>query len=217
MSDALAHAGELALAEAVRLWSLDVYDPPRSDKTPRGIASRAVIDSILLASCWSWEVPYKGDGIGPEWCGLFAGACWRAAGIDPKWLATYFASTWRLDCWARYEAFDAAHPNPRPATDPRLMAVLDAHSTSIPFRPRAGDILIIGDGQPPTGDHITIVESYDPATRIFRTVSGNGGGIGPDGKRRQGIVRADFRLGGPGYCARRVIRPGFGDLPAERA
>lgn len=212
--DALAHAGELALAEGLRLWQLDVYDPARSDTRPRAKASRAAIDEILLASGWTWEIPYLGDGQ-VEWCGLFAGACWRAAGIDPKWLATYFASTYRLDTWARYQAFDAKHPNPRPAADHRLLAELDPHSTAIPFSPRAGDILMIGDGTPPAGDHITIVESYDAAVRTFKTVEGNGSGLGPDGQRRQGVVRAERKLGGPGYCARRLIRPGFRDLLAE--
>lgn len=37
-------------------------------------------------------------------------------------------------------------------------------------------------------------------------------GLGPDGKRRQGIVRGERRLGGSGYCARRLIRPAPSDL-----
>lgn len=215
MTDALTRAGELAAAEAERLFALDVYDPPKSDHTPRGEHSRRVISDILLASGWTWLVPYAGDGA-VEWCGLFAGACWRAAGLDPKWLATYWASTLRLTMWARYKSWDARHPNPHPQDprDVRLLATLDQRSTALPFEPRIGDVLIVGDGSPVDGDHITIVTGYDRG--VFSTISGNGSGLGPDGKRRQGIVRRDFALGGPGYCARRLIRPAFGDLLAER-
>jgi hypothetical protein len=74
----------------------------------------------------------------------------------------------------------------------------------------AGDILMIGGGSPAMGNHITIVESY--AAGVFQTISGNGVGLGPDGKRRQGIVRAAVHLGGGGYCARRLVRPAAADL-----
>jgi hypothetical protein len=208
--DKLLAAGERALAEAVRLWSLDVYDPKRSDKTPAGEHSRKIIQEIVNAAGWTW-IDYDGDGR-VEWCGLHAAACWRAAGIDPKWLATFWASTYRLDAWATYRDFNN-HKNPKPAQGPyRLVAKLDSSSKVLPFEPRAGDILTVGDGIPAFGDHITIVESWDEARGIFIVLSGNGGGLGPDGKRRQGIVRSEFRLGGSGYCARRIIRPAPSDL-----
>lgn len=214
MPDALEVAGRLALQEAARLWQLDIYDPPRSDDSPRADRSRIQIDAMLRACSWDWQVPYKGDGQ-VEWCGIFAGACWRRAGIDPKWLATYFPSTYRLDTWAHYRTFNAKHPNPKPPTGPyRLVAELDGGSTSLPFEPRAGDILMIGDGIPLPGDHICLVESYDPARKAFTTIEGNGSGLGPDGKRRQGVVRATRHLGGSGYCARRLIRPAPSDLLA---
>ncbi len=203
------------MTEAARSWNSDIYDPLRSDKTVGAARSRASISRMLVDCGWTWEAPYKGDGH-VEWCGIFAGACWRAAGLDPKWLATYFASTYRLDLWSSYRSFDSAHPNPRPAGDRRIHLELIPESTGLPFDPRPGDILMIGDGLPPMGDHITLVESYDAGRRVFHTISGNGVGIGPDGKRRQGVVRADVHLGGGGYCARRLIRPGFGDLLAER-
>ena len=34
----------------------------------------------------------------------------------------------------------------------------------------------------------------------------------PHAKRRQGVVRGERKLGGSGYCARRLIRPAIGDL-----
>ncbi len=205
--------GDRVVAEAVRFWTADIYDPAHSDKSVRANTCRAYIDTMLRACGWTWEIPYLGDGQ-VEWCGIFAAACWRAAGIDPTWLATYFASTYRLDTWARYDTFDATHPNHKPQTGPyRMLAELDQRSTSLPFAPQAGDILTVGNGSLPYGNHITIVVSYDPVRKVFSTISGNGGGIGPDGKRRQGVVKADFALGGPGYCARRLIRP----APADQA
>lgn len=208
----LVEAGQAAVAEAVRLWQADVYDPPRSDKSEAAARSRRVIDEILMAAGWDWQVPYKGDGQ-VEWCGLMAAACWRAAGLDPKWLATYFASTYRLDTWAKYRDFNPDKPNRRPASGPyRLIGELDAHSTDLPFDPQAGDILMIGDGNPAMGDHICLVVEYDRARKLFMTIEGNGVGLGPDGKRRQGIVRGLRLLGGQGYCARRLIRPAPGDL-----
>jgi hypothetical protein len=206
--------GQLALSEALRLWRLDVYDPPRADKSEPANHSRAVIDDILRTSGWTWEIPYKGDGQ-VEWCGLFAGACWRAAGLDPKWIATYFASTYRLNLWGSYRSFDAKHPNPRPMDRPRMMCILTRESSGLPFEPEPGDILVVGDGNPEVGDHIAIVEHYDEARRKFHTVEGNGIGNGPDGKRRQGIVRAERRLGGEGFCARRLYRPSEWDLVAS--
>jgi hypothetical protein len=205
-------AGQVAMSEALRLWSADVYDPQRSDKSAAADHSRRVIDEIIMAAGWEWQVPYKGDGQ-VEWCGLFAAACWRAAGLDTKWLATYFASTYRLDTWARYRDFNPDKPNKKPAQGPyRLIADFDAHSTSVPWEPQAGDILMIGDGNPAMGDHITLVVSYDPTRKVFATLEGNGVGLGPDGKRRQGIVRGLRNLGGQGYCARRLIRPAVSDL-----
>lgn len=211
-------AGRRALAEAQRLFALDVYDPPRGLHNEPAERSRRVISDILKACGWTWPEVYPYDHDGQvEWCCLFAGACWRQAGLDPKWLAVFFASTMRLDAWAAYERWNE-HQNPKPAAGPfRLLAELDAHSITVPFVPQEGDILLIGDGSPAAGDHCTIVESYDPARRTFQTISGNGVGLGPDGKRRQGVVRSEVRLGGPGFCARRLIRPSPLDLPAPSA
>lgn len=209
--DRLELAGRRAVMEAARLWRLDVFDPRRSDHRERAEESRKVIQSIVDSGGWTW-IDYRGDG-DVEWCGLFAAACWRAAGIDPQWLATYWASTYRLDLWARYRSFSTDKPNPRPASGPyRLIADLGSDSTELPFDPRAGDILMIGDGSPRFGDHICLVESYDGERKVFNTISGNGVGLGPDGKRRQGVVRAVAHLGGSGYCARRLIRPAPSDL-----
>lgn len=208
-------AGQRAIAEAERLFNLDVYDPPKSDRSARADASRSVINAILRDAGWGFSTPYLGNGP-PQWCGLFAAKCWRTAGIDPKWLATYWASTYRLVTWARYQRFDPKHPNPKPTGGPlRLMATLDEHSTSLPFEPQSGDVVIVGDGEPDTGDHITLAVSYNASTRTFETISGNGGGVGPRGNKREGISRHDYKVGGSGYCVRFVVRPSPLDMLAE--
>ncbi len=206
-------AGERALAEAVRYFELDIYDPSAWDKSPRADRSRKLIDQFLRASGWTWKVPYRGNEPGAvQWCGLFVGACWRAAGIDTKWLATFFASTLRLAAWARYRPWNEI-PNPRPASSDGLRRISELGGGKSPtFAPRAGDILIVGDGKPGEGDHITLVERYDPETRTFSTINGNGGGKGPDGKRREGVVRTDYKIGGPGYRALWLYRLGIDDL-----
>lgn len=210
---ALELAGQRAVTEATRLWNLDVYDPATSDHTPRGNASREIISDVIARAGWSWALPYHGNGP-PQWCGLFAAACWRTAGLDPKWLATYWASTYRLQLWATYQKFDQKHPNPRtPDSDGRLLVNLGARHDS--FTPLAGDVLIVGDGDPHVGDHITLVVAYDSTTGKFDTISGNGGGVGPTGTKREGISRRTYSSAGTGYRAMWLIRPAFGDLLAE--
>ena len=216
MTDALTRAGELAVIEAERLWSLDVYDPPRADKSARANSCRAVIEGIIRGAGWGFTCPYLGNGP-PQWCGMFAAACWRAGGIDPSWFATYWASTYRLRCWARYERFDQRHPNPMPATSTDLRMFGELHpGKPLPFDPRPGDVVIVGDGEPDAGDHVTVCVRYDAARRVFETISGNGGGAGPRGDRREGISRREYAIDTGGYRAMFVVRPAFGDLLAER-
>lgn len=217
MTNALTRAGELALAEAERLWNLDVYDPPIGDKRPRAAECLAVIEGVIKASGWGFATPYLGNGP-PQWCGLFAGACWRKAGLNPSWLATYWASTYRLGLFATYQKFDQKHPNPPPkdTTDRRLFGQLARDRLLLPFTPRAGDVVIVGDGEPSFGDHITLCVSYDAAKRTFDTISGNGGGAGPKGDKREGISRRTYSIDSIGYRAMFVLRPAFGDLLAEK-
>lgn len=202
----LAQAGALAVAEARRLFALDVTNSDHGH-------SQTVISGILKTCGWTWpEVyPYRGN---VAYCTMTAGACWTAAGLDPKWLAAFFASTERLDAWAHYRPWNE-HANPAPATGGRRLVVeLDEHSTprDLPFVPQPGDIVTIGDGSIREGNHGLVAESYDASRGVFSCISGNGVGIGPDGRRRFGIVRSEVRIGGAGYCVRRVIRPALGDL-----
>lgn len=216
MTDALTHAGELAALEAERMWKLDIIDPPHGSKDPRAPASLAAINAIINVNGWGGNVKYTGNGP-PQWCGMFAGWCWSRAGLDPSWLPSYFASTYRLLSWARYERWSATSKAQTSKPDRwddqrrcegqgRLLA--DA---------RRGDILIVGDGTPSAGDHVTIIVGVDRDARTFDTISGNGGGNGPDGKSREGVSRRYYRTDAThGYRPLWRVRPGFDDLIAER-
>jgi hypothetical protein len=224
----LAEAGKAAAAEGLRLFHLDVVDPWPVDLLPpptgnlarlrahtRAVESRIIIDGIFEAAGWGADTPYPGNRRGREWCGFFAAACWRAAGMDPKWLAPFFASTLRLGSWVRYRDWNK-YKNPAPPTGAprRLVAKLDRESSvdSLPFAVREGDIVIVGDGSPAEGEHITIALGGVTSRRTILTVSGNGGGNGPDGKSREGVVLREYAIGGTGRIVLWVYRPAPSDL-----
>lgn len=214
----LSRAGDLAAVEAERLWNLDVIDPPIGSKHPRAAPSLAVIENIIKTAGWGFALPYRGNGP-PQWCGLFAAKCWIEAGLDPSWCATYWASTYRLLLWARYKRFSSQpryKPNPPPPPEAerrRLVEIINRNSFSV-VEPQRGDIVIVGDGEPDEGDHITVNMGYDAASGAFDTISGNGGGIGPHGDKREGISRKTYTIGQMGYRPMWLLRPAPGDLLA---
>lgn len=210
--DKLEEAGLKAAAAMEALWNLDVFDPPIGSSHPRARFCLDVIEKIIGTNGWSWALPYRGDGP-PQWCGMTAGKAWRDAGLDHTWLSSYFASTIRLQAWATYQRWDRkSKANPKPADDfgdRRLYISLNA-APKVP--PRPGDIVIVGDGNPRWGDHVTVNMGYDAATGTFDTISGNGGGAGPRGNVRQGISRRSYRIGQSGYRPMFLIRPATSDL-----
>lgn len=208
-------AGQKAADALVALWQLDIFDPPIGSSYPRAKFCLDEISKIIAANGWSWALPYRGDGP-PQWCGMTMGYVWAKAGLDPSWLATYFASTYRLKLWATYQNFD-----PKGKRNPALSRIeyglghrlyVDVRGGFGSVVPRAGDILIVGDGNPDCGDHVTGVISFDGSTGTFDTISGNGGGAGPRGDRRQGVSRRSYRIGAPGYAPMFLIRPAQRDL-----
>lgn len=218
----LAAAGELALAEARRLFALDVWDPPRADRRPVAEGWRDVITGLIASDRglgWTWEGRYDGDG-DYEWCGSFAAACWATAGLPLATRKRSWSSCLRLQRWASYRPGIDGRPElePRAGEPRRLCVALTESSRALPAGvvPQAGDVLIVGGVGSGPGKHITIVESFDGAA--FHTIEGNGFGAGPDGRRRQGIVRAVRPLGLPdgaglaSYHARWLVRPAPVDL-----
>lgn len=219
--DPLEASGLAAAHEAERLWRMDIVDPPRGRKGAEADRWRKTIDAMIRHGLgWTWEPPYRADG-DYAWCGAYAATSWSAA-IPLATRKRYWSSTYRLDRWARYQSIDDQPADPSPDGPGRICVELDQYSQKIVLpdgsHPRPGDLLLVGDGRPAYGDHITVIERYDPVTRTAHTLEGNGGGLGPDGKPRQGVVRARRMVGlRPGqspntYHARRLIRPGPDDL-----
>lgn len=210
MSDKLAAFGEKVAENMEAMWKLDVFDPEIGSSHPRAKFCLNVISKIIAENGWGWALPYRGDGP-PQWCGMTAGKAYADAGLDPSWLPAYFASTHRLHCWATYQRFDRrSKPNPRPATGGRRLYVDLRRPFTI--EPQRGDIVIVGDGDPAVGDHVTVNMGYDAGTRTFDTISGNGGGVGPRGTRNNGISRKSYRIGQAGYAPMYLIRPATSDL-----
>jgi hypothetical protein len=214
-------AGERAAAHMEALWKLDIFDPPKGSKHARAKFCLDAISDIIVYNGWGWALPYLGDG-SPQWCGMAAGRAWGTAGLDPSWLASYWASTYRLGLWATYQRYDRkAKPNPAPQgiTSPiawregaRRLLVNIAKSVPDDVEPRLGDIIIVGDGDPKWGDHINVNMGYDASNKTFDTISGNGGGVGPRGNKREGVSRRDYTIGAPGYRPLWLVRPALSDL-----
>ena len=216
--DELETCGKLAVAELTRLWKLDIYDPRHTDDSANADRCRALIlDIIRDGGGWTWIDEYTGDGsLGNEqWCGFTAGKGW-AKWIPAEVRRDWWASCFRLDHWASYRDMvigKKTYKNvKKPAVGGRLYAKFDAKSTTLPFEPRAGDILIVGHGEL---KHICVVRGYDAKRRVFLTIEGNGSGAGPDGKKQHGMVIAERPLGSRSkndYYAMRLIRPAASDL-----
>lgn len=209
----LEHAGRVALNTGLLAWQRDIMDPTRKAfGDPLFAEDRAFIDQCIRgddglgwASCSPFVRAYRWDG-DFEWCGAFAAYCWHAS-IPLAIRKRYFPSTYRLDRYGQHKrAFAESLPNVPESMRRRYLAI-DGDADDVDhFGPRAGDILVVnGTGY---GQHITIVESWNPIECVFRTVEGNATGEGPDGTRHQGVVR-NVR---PLSVCRRLIRPGLCDL-----
>lgn len=228
----LKSAGERAIERAVAAWQRDIIDPPsRSLRDPAFEPDRVEIDSYIRHGVLMGGVQnpksfkYTKDG-DYEWCGAFAAHCWEPF-IQPDLRQLYFPSTYRLDCYGRYlagfqtpNAQGIAKKYPKPVAGERKYLRL-SHLSSVDevndFSPQAGDILLVGTSNGPAyGSHVTLIEKWDPQQKMFHTIEGNGTGLGPDGKRRQGVVKALRPLGVAmptrNYHALRVIRPGITDM-----
>jgi hypothetical protein len=145
-------------------------------------------------------------------CMLLAFWCW---GMVNPWLQRNGFHTDRLIAWANYERFtpkSKANPPPAPGRPHRMIAKL-VRGKPPPFIPFDGDVVIVGNGKRHAGDHVTINMGYDEHSRSFETISGNGGGLGPRGDKREGISRREYAIDTDiGYRAMWIIRPAETDL-----
>lgn len=221
-NEALKKAGQEALRLAIVAWNKGVIEPTRKAwGDPAFDDDRAFINNCIKSPSQGLGWPsvsmttkdYRWDG-DFEWCGAFASYAWQA--IDPNIRKHYYASTYRLFRYARYQSppnkFASFLKKAPEGTVERKFAELtgtDAAKTKlvIDFVPQMGDILIV-NGTDRFGQHITIVDSWDPNTKTFETVEGNATGRGPKGQRYQGVIRQTRTIG----QARHLYRPGFADL-----
>lgn len=211
--DALTRAGKHALNVGLLHWSHGIMDPTRKAwDDPAFADDRKFIDDCIRSPsglgwgrCSAFTGPYRWDG-DYEWCGAFAARCWsHSIGLAIR--KRYFPSTYRLNKYGQHKrAFIESVPTVAPEHRRKWLAI-DGDADDIDdFGPRAGDILIVnGKGY---GQHITIVERWDPDLMHFLTVEGNATGKGPKGERYQGVVRQVRPLA----VCRRLIRPGLCDL-----
>lgn len=207
--------GLAAVAEATKLWNLNIRDLPPVGHPDREHC-RQLIDNMIRSEFglgWNWERPYSGSF---EWCGAFVSFCYGAT-LPLATRRNYFSSTYRLDRWARYQQVNEHDKNVRPNVGPfRMVVDLDGGSTAADAvfpdgsLPRAGDILLVGPERSAYGKHVTMVERFDAEKGVFFTLEGNGTGDGPSGSMH-GVVRGQRRVGLAAkapttYHARRLIR-----------
>lgn len=214
--DKLEEAGRKAAAFMEELWKQDIFDPPKGSSHPRAKFCLDTINDIIAYNGWSWVLPYRWDGDKDlQWCGMTAGRAWGEAGLDTSWLVDYFASTWRLHSWATYQRWKAkAKANPAPVLNQLDRRLLVDIRKGVPdsVDPRLGDIVIVGDGDPRVGDHVTVNMGYNATKKTFDTISGNGGGVSPRGTKNNGVSRRDYTIGQSGYKPMWLIRPALSDL-----
>ncbi len=140
-----------------------------------------------------------------DWCGMFVGASlFRGGGLDEELRAgmlhtsnvlDYFQYTqaanarrvpksiWADGEWHDLKTYHAARGSARTWQSRGAVTAVMEGGGALDVRP--GDVVLIDHkGNKPAPQHITMVESYDPATHQLVTIEGNTGGIraGADGK-----------------------------------
>jgi hypothetical protein len=198
----------LAVQAAEEFWKSDIIDPSSKDHSEKALHSLKFIDSIIRSKAglnWTWEKEYKGDG-DFQWCGAFVAACYAKAGLQLKYREKNFASTYRLDRWPQGISESADRDRQVTMDDSKVRAYCKCESVEAikAFKPRAGDIVLVG--QSGYGTHITLLTEFDDD--IFYTVEGNAFGDGPTDKKQEGVIKRMRKISD----ARRIIRPALADF-----
>lgn len=220
---ALEVAGKMALERALRAHKLEIIEPTRKawgdpsfndDRERINVFIQSPTDGL------GWQgsrLRWDGDF---EWCGAFAAYAW-APFIKADLRKHYYASTYRLNRYANYKSPpNLFYKYPRRPTGTVVTRKGVALGTTgevagkldliLGFGVREGDILIV-NGKDQWGQHITVVEKFDPKAGLFHCVEGNATGFGPHGHRFQGVVRRTRSIAE----ARHLYRPGFDDLTLQ--
>lgn len=215
-ADRLRASGEEAVARALALWDLDIYDPKRDDESANADYCKKKITDFIHEGCaWRHHEAYEGDG-DFQWCLAFAWYCWPD--IRDAIRTVYAASTYRVDRFGSYRsAFGEPNPMPTDMSHARLYMRCDEKTRveDLPWKPRAGDFALVGK-KPGYGTHGVLVEHFDEEHGLLYTIEGNAFGDGPNGEHQQGVVRQVRPFGAYAkkgeHIVRRVVRPGLDDL-----
>lgn len=139
-----------------------------------------------------------------DWCGMFVGASlYRGGGLDEELRKGFLhtsnvldffnytqkvnaarapRSVWADGEWHDLKTYHASRGAPRMWTGRAAVTATMEGDGALDVRP--GDVVLIDHwGNRKAPQHITMVESYDPKTKILATIEGNTSGIqAPDGK-----------------------------------
>lgn len=173
--------------------------------------NRDVITGYFEACRWGFHIPggYVERRDNP-WCGIFAGAMGRRVGdhlepgkcvgltLDADVCLYAMPSTERLASLAKWKQAGAGIP----VRFRRASVGGQFADAALGLLHKAEDVLVPGaiatvmtsGNKPEVGDHVVIVESYDPQNKTINTVEGNGRGKLGDGTHGEGVVRCVRKL-----------------------
>lgn len=194
-----------ALAE----WSRVVRD---DDGGKEG--NRSTIAQYFRATGWGgWLDGVTGGGYKEtprtSWCGHFAGAmglrigdyleAGRCVGVqlDPDIALYCTPSTDRLASPGKWRAAGLPMPMFYRSRGDEVLRASGSDMTRAPELVLLHGVIATvktSGHKPENGDHVVIVEEYDPVTRTVSTVEGNGRGMLGDGKQGEGVVRQERAL-----------------------
>ncbi|PIE17106.1 MAG: hypothetical protein CSA66_06790 [Proteobacteria bacterium] len=194
---ALAIFQGLSVLAARATWQGGVKEPKADDagKRPKGDPLR----KIFKDAGWSSKVTTNSAKTKvSDWCGMFVGAhLYRGGGLDEELRAGMFhtsnvldyfqyqqktnakrapKSIWADGSWHDLKTYHGTRGSQRRWTT--RAAITTAMENKSPLDIRPGDVVLIDhSGLKKSPQHITMVESYDPATQTLVTIEGNTGGI----------------------------------------
>ncbi|TNF28506.1 MAG: hypothetical protein EP329_17785 [Deltaproteobacteria bacterium] len=207
---ALALFQGLSVLAARATWKKGVVEPGAAgvaaankdkDNALKGIFQDAGWGDITTTTSTKDGVEYKKVA---DWCGMFVGShLFRGGGLDEElrsgFLHTsnvidYFnysqkanakrspRSIWADGEWHDLKTYHGARGSDRKWTSRATVTSVMEAGGALDIRP--GDVVLIDhSGTKTSPQHITMVESYDPGTKVLNTIEGNTGGIqAPDGK-----------------------------------
>ncbi len=205
-----AQDGALALFQALSVlsaratWQEGVVEPGKEGIAKANKDKDNALRGIFKDGGWGNITHDKKKGRVADWCGMFVGASmFRGAGLDQELrmgmlhtsnVMDYFRYTqkanakrapksiWADGEWHDLKAYHGSRGSERKWTTRDALAAEMAGDSSPDIWP--GDVVLIDhSGKKTKPQHITMVESYNAATKVLTTIEGNTGGIqAPDKK-----------------------------------